>query len=273
MSAMTSIGSAARRTAHSDLLEALTRVGLFGYGIFHLAIAWLAVQIATDRAPGHADQVGAFQFLEKQPLGRVLLVVIAVGLGAMAVWQLLLAAVGHRNYRGRRRVLERIASGGRVVIYGFLLWTDVTVLHGTARPSGQTQEHATAGVLAHPAGAVLVGLAGAVVAGIGIGMAVYGIKAGFRSKLALDRIGPRWAAAVVWLGRIGYAAKGMAFAVVGGLLIDAAVTRRSTHSRGLDGALRELAAQPFGAILLGLVAAGFAAFGIYCFAQVRVRRI
>jgi Domain of Unknown Function (DUF1206) len=267
------VRGAASRTTHSGWFEVLTKVGFIGYGLLHLALAWLAVQIAVSHSTTHADQVGAFQLLQKQPTGRVLLVIIAVGLGAMALWQLVLAATGHHEYTGKRRAFERIASLSRVVVYVFLLWTDVKVINGTAKPSSASQQKATVGVLAHSWGPALVGFAGVLVFAIGVGMVVYGFKKAFASKLALRSARPATRKSVLNLGRVGYVAKGIAFAIVGALLFDAAVSDSASRSKGLDGALRTLAGEPFGAFLLIVVAIGFAAFGIYCFAQSKYRKI
>jgi hypothetical protein len=273
MSTTATVRGGARRTAHSGVLEALTRIGFVGYGLLHLAIAWLALQVAVHHSGTTADQTGAFQLLDKQPAGHALLIVIAVGLGAMALWQLLLAAVGHTAYTGRRRTLERIASLARVVVYAFLLWTDVRVLQGTATNGSSSQEHATAGILAHPAGQWLVALGGVVVFAIGVGMAIYGAKRSFESKLNLASARRPIRMTVVRLGQVGYIAKGVAFAVVGALLFDAAISDQAARSRGLDGAIRTLAGQPFGTALLVIIAIGFIAFGVYCFAQSRYRKI
>jgi len=269
----TEVAQGARRTAHSGLLEAITRIGFIGYGLFHLAIMWLAIQIAMHRSGSEADQVGAFQLLQRQPAGHALLVIIAIGLGAMALWQLLTAAVGHTQYSGRRRVFERLASLGRVIVYGFLLWTDIRVLSGSAGSASSSQQSATAGMLGHAGGRWLVALAGLVVIGIGIGLAIYGGKKAFRSKLALGSARPAVRKTVVRLGQVGYIAKGLAFGIVGGLLFDAAISDQASRARGLDGALRTLAGHGFGTVLLIIIAIGFAAFGIYCFAQSRYRKI
>jgi Domain of Unknown Function (DUF1206) len=273
MSTTAAVRGGARRAANSSVLETLTRIGFIGYGLLHLAIAWLALQVAINHSGSSADQVGAFQLVRKQPAGTVILWVIVVGLGAMALWQLLLAAVGHTMYTGKRRTLERIASLGRVVVYVFLLWTAVKVIEDTATAGAGPQQHATAGILAHPAGRWLVAIGGIVVFGIGIGMLVYGAKKAFDSKLALGSANRTTRQSVLRLGQVGYIAKGVAFAIVGVLLFDSAISDQPSRSKGLDGALRTLAGEPFGIVLLVIVAIGFAAFGVYCFAQSRYRKI
>jgi Domain of Unknown Function (DUF1206) len=274
---MTSMAQSARRTAgrarNSSVLEALTRGGFVGYGLLHLAVAWLALQIAFRRAGQEGSQSGAFQLLSHQPLGRPLLVVIAVGLLAMAVWQLLEAAIGNRDVTGGRRVAERVFSAGRTVIYAALAWTAWKVQSGAPTSSAGQQRQATAGVLAQPAGRVLVVLAALLVIGVGIGLVVYGAKRMFVRRLYTGRMSYSTRRLVVGLGRVGYIAKGVAFGIAGLLAFAAAVKKDAGTSTGLDGALHTLAGKPYGQVLLVAVAAGFAAFGVYCFFQSRYRKV
>ncbi|WP_433614021.1 DUF1206 domain-containing protein [Dactylosporangium sp. CA-139114] len=256
---------------NNDLLKYLTKVGFIGYGLLHLALAWVAAQIAFGQGGQEGDQSGAFQKLAEQPFGEVLLWFVIVCLVALAVWQAILAVWGHRDSHGKERVFERVSSGARVVVYGALAWTAGKVVLGAPASSANQQQAAAAGIMAKPAGAWLVGLAGLVVLGFGIGMMWYGLKRKFAKKLRLAGAHGRQAA--IRAGQIGYAAKGIAFGIVGYLLIDAAVTNDPGKSRGLDAALHTLAGQPFGKFLLLAVALGVAAFGVYCFFQAKYRKV
>jgi hypothetical protein len=273
MSTRESAVRVARKTHDSKSLEVVTRAGFLGYGVFHLVVGWLALRLALGHPTGASDQSGAFQFLASQPFGRVLLVVIIIGLIAMAVWQLLLAAVGHRQERGHRRTFERLASAGRTIIYGALAYTAGKVVAGAHPSSADQQQNATAGILAHPAGRVLVVVAGLAVLALGIGLVVYGARKLFERRLMIARMSGRTRTVAVRLGQVGYVAKGLAFAIVGLLIAVAALRRDASRSRGLDSALHELAAKPYGVLLLVLIAAGFAAFGVYCFFQSRYRKV
>ena len=64
----------------------------------------------------------------------------------------------------------------------------------------------------------------------------------------------------------------VAYAIVGILVLVAAITFDPNKAGGLDDALRTLAAQPFGAVLLVIVALGLAAYGVYCFFEARCRK-
>lgn len=263
----------ARSAANSGLLVGLTRMGFIGYGLLHLAVAWLAWQIAFGQAGEAGDQSGAFRTLAAQPFGRFLLWLIIVGLGAMAIWQASLAIWGHRQKHGRSRVFERLASAARVLVYTALAFTAGRVVTGAPSSSGDQQQNATAGIMAKPAGVWLVGLAGLVVLAVGIGMVIYGGKRVFEQKLNLAELPWRARNLAVRTGQVGYVAKGIAFSIVGYLLVDAAIRHDASKSRGLDAALHTLAGQPYGKFLLVAVALGFAAFGVYCFFQSRYRRV
>jgi hypothetical protein len=260
-----------RNMTNNELLKGLTRVGFTGYGLLHLALAWVAAQIAFGQGGEEGDQSGAFQKLADQPFGAVLLWFVIICLVALAVWQAILAAWGHRESHGRERVFERVASAARVIVYGVLAWTAGKVVTGVPSSSAQQQQQATAGIMAKPAGAWLIGLVGLGVLAFGLGMMWYGWKRKFARKLAVTR--PQARKAATRAGQIGYVAKGIAFGIVGYLLVDAAITNDPGKSRGLDAALRTLAGQPYGKFLLLAVALGVAAFGVYCFFQVRYRKV
>lgn len=273
MSVTQSASRTARKAGNSRSLELLTRGGFIGYGLFHLAIAWLALQIALGHPRQEGDQSGAFRLLQDQPGGKLLLIVVIVGLAAMAVWQLLLAAVGHREESDKRRVAERLMSLCRTVVYGALTWTAIKIVQGAPTSSAKQQENATAGVLGSTGGRFLVGIAGVIVVGIGIGMIVYGVRRSFEKRLRIGAMSGRTREVVTRLGQVGYAAKGVAFGIVGVLLVEAATSNRASRSRGLDAALHTISKQPFGRVLLIVVAVGFAAYGVYCFCQAKYRKV
>lgn len=263
----------ARTAARSTFLEWLARIGFIGYGILHLAVAWLALQLTLGKPHSEESQSGAFRTVAGQPFGRFILIVIIVGLFAMAVWQLLLAFVGHTNEQGWHKPFERAASAGRTIIYSALALTALKVVQGAATSSAKQQQDFTATLLGKPAGPALVVIVGLAVVALGVGNAVYGFKKMFVRRLKTGEMSPQVRKATISLGRFGYMAKGFAFAVVGILIVVAGFAKDPGKSRGLDSALKTLAQQNYGIVLLILVAAGFAAFGVYCFSQSRYRKI
>ncbi|MFB9546720.1 DUF1206 domain-containing protein [Micromonospora sagamiensis] len=273
MSLTHSAQATASRTANSRWLETLARVGFIGYGIVHLLFAWLALQIAFGKSSDDGDQSGALRTLAAQPMGKFLVVAIAVGLLAMAIWQGLEAAVGHRAERGGERVVERLASAGRAIVYLYFAWTAWKVFSDAGSNSADKQEALTGELMTSSGGRWLVGLAGVALASIGAGLVIYGLVKRFEKHLKTGEMDARTRQLARRLGVAGYVAKGTAYAIAGILVVVAAINYDPEKARGLDAALRTLREQSYGPILLALVALGIAAFGAFCFVQSRYRKV
>jgi hypothetical protein len=273
MSATRSAEATASRAANSRGLKLLARAGFVGYGIVHLLFAWLALQIAFDKPADDGDQSGALRTLAAQPLGKFLVIAIAVGLLAMAIWQAFEAAVGHLEDRGRERTLERLASVGRTIVYLYFAWTAFKVFTDANSNSADKQQAMTEQLMGSTGGRFLIGLAGVALAALGVGLVIYGVAKQFEKHLQTGQMSPRTRTASRRLGVAGYAAKGVAYGVAGFLLLIAAVRYDPDKARGLDAALHTLRDQSYGAVLLTLVALGIAAFAVFCFVQARYRKV
>jgi uncharacterized protein DUF1206 len=258
--------------ADSPWLTRMARVGLVGFGVVHLLVAWLAVRIAWGGGSPEADDTGALRTMAAQPFGKVLLWGLAVGLFALALWQASLAAWGYRRHRGRKRAERRLVSAGRTVVYLVVAFSAARFGLGGDTSAAAKQEQATTGVLGLPGGQLIVGAVGLGILAVGVGLLWRALTEGFRENLDLAAMGenPRlWA---LRLGRAGYAAKGAALGIVGLLVVAAAVTYDPNKSRGLDAALKTLAGQPYGQWLLSALALGIACYGLYCFFWARYAR-
>ncbi len=277
MSAQGAAGSAmqtARQAGDSDGLEHLARVGLIAYGVVHVLVAWLALQLAWGGGGESADQSGAMATLAESPLGTPLLWVIAVGLTALAAWQAAEVLRWRRGWSatGKARTTAVKKSGKAIVkavIYVALAVLAVRFATGGGQSSSQEQQQTTAGVFAWPAGRWLVGAAGLALIAAGAYHVYKGVTKRFLKEIDTTDCSRAAIRLVTRLGQVGFPGKGIALAVVGGLLAYAAITFDPSKAQGLDGALRTLLDLPFGQILLTLVAVGIAAFGAFCFVRAR----
>jgi hypothetical protein len=277
MSVQGAAGSAmgtARQAGDSDGLEHLARVGLIAYGVMHVLVAWLALQLAWGGGGESADQSGAMQTVAESPIGKPLLWVIAVGLIALAVWQAAEVLRWRHGWSasGKTRTKAVKKSGkaiAKAVIYAALAVLAIRFATGGGQSSSQQQQQTTAGVFDWPAGRWLVAAAGLVLIGSGAYHVYKGVTKRFLKEIDTSDASPSATRLVTRLGQIGFPGKGIALAGVGALLVYAAVTFDSSKAQGLDGALRSILNLPFGQILLTLVALGIAAFGAYLFVRAR----
>jgi hypothetical protein len=263
-----------RGAGDSDGLEHLARVGLIAYGVVHLLVAWLALQLAWGGGGESADQSGAMATVAESPVGKPLLWIIAIGLIALAVWQAAevlrwrsgWSASGKTRTKAIRKSVKAIA---KAVMYAALAVLAIRFATGGGQSSSEQQQQTTAGVFDWPAGEWLVGAAGLALIASG-GYHVYkGVTKRFLKEIDTSDATPSAVRLVTRLGQVGFPGKGVALAGVGGLLVWAAVTFDPSKAQGLDGALRTILELPFGRILLTIVALGIAAFGAYLFVRAR----
>lgn len=252
---------AGRKVQQNPVYQAFVTVGLIAYGIVHLLIAWISLQIAWGGSNQQASNTGALQELAEKPGGNIILAVCAVGLFMLVVWQLIEAAIGHTHVEGKKRLVKRLASVGKAVTYGVIGFTAAKVALGAGGGGGEQKQQSLIGaVMQNPAGRVLIVVVGLVVIAVGVGSIVKGVRRSFTEDL--DGSVPHWAKV---LGTIGYIAKGLAVVIVGFLFGWAAITFQPEAAGNTNSALRSLVDKPFGPYLLTAMAAGIAAFGLFSF--------
>jgi hypothetical protein len=258
-------------------IERLARVGYVAKGVVYVIIGVLAARAAFGAGGRTTGSRGAMETIIQQPFGRTMLAVIAIGLLGYSAWQLIAAATdAERKGSEAKGLALRVAQAGRALVYAGLALSAARLVMGEPGGDGGGDASAadwTARLMAAPAGRWLVGLAGAGVIGYALYQLYRAYAAKVRKHLDLSEATPSQAEWVVRLGRFGIAARGVVFVVIGWFLVRAAMEYDPDRASGLGGALATLARQDYGAWLLGIVALGLIAYGVYQFANARYRRI
>lgn len=257
-----------RKADNSNMLDHAVRVGLVAYGIVHLLIAWIAIQLAFGDREGKASTDGALSQMAQTSLGGILMWVVTFGFAALVLWQLTEAILGHRDEEGKKRLFKRLGSALKVVLYGAIGLSALKIAMGGGSGGGST-DTMTAELMAMPGGQLLVGLAGVAVFGYGARLIYRGLSEKFMDKLKASGQFGNGGKAFVTFGKVGYVSKGLALFVIAGLFVWAALTQDPKKSGGLDQALQTVLEQPFGVPMLVVLAAGIACYGLFAFAWAR----
>ena len=213
-----------QRVEQSDVLDHLVRAGLVAYGVVHLLLAWLTIQLALGDHNEEASTSGAMSELAQQPFGKVLVWAIAIGMFLLVLWRLLEAAFGHRSEEGWTRVGKVAGSLLKAAIYAALCVTATKVALGSGGSGGSGSDTMTATLMSQPGGQWLVAVVGLAVIGYAVHVAWRGWTEKFAENLDTEgKLGMSGASYLV-LGKIGHIGKGVALAIVGGLFVYAGVT-------------------------------------------------
>jgi hypothetical protein len=259
--------------AHGRGLAILARAGYAAKGVIYLVVGSLAVLAATGSGGGTTDTRGALRVIGENGGGRALLLLMGVGLLGFALWSLIAAALDAED-RGRdaKGIALRIGRAVRGLAYGLLGVEALRIVANLSTSSGDGAEHWSARALAMPWGRWLV-----VAAGLGvIAYAIYqffrGARKNLRKRLRLIEAPAvdRW---VIKVARFGIIARGVVFLMIGWLLVRAGWNRQPDQAGGIDESLNALAQNSWGPIVLGLVAVGLVAYGIWELVNAKYRHI
>ncbi len=254
-------------------MERLARLGYATEGAVYALIGLLAAGAAFGTGGRATGQRGTLEVVAGRPFGSVFLGLIAVGFLGYALWRSVQAiADPDREGTDVKALGKRLGYGASALVYAGLALSAAGLSLGTASGGG-TPDDWTALLLSWPLGQVLVVCVGAAVVGISLRELYQAYKAEFLEYLKLGEMGEKVRKWTERWGRLGVGARGIVFGIAGVFLIRAALQYDPQEARGLGGALRTLAQQPLGPWLLGAVALGLMAYGLFMLSVARYRRI
>jgi uncharacterized membrane protein YidH (DUF202 family) len=268
----------AKAETGSGWYAVLARTGLVAKGVSFGIVGLLAIKLALGDGGKATSRQGALQSLAQHSFGKVLLILLAVGFAAYALWRFV-QAFAEREEGGDKEALKkwgkRAGYVGRGLIYAGLTFTAVKILvgAGAGESQNQTARKTAATILGWPAGTWLVGIVGAAIVGAGLWNLYRGLSRKFEDRW---RVHGMSAGARTWGGRVGvlgHVARAVVFALIGIFVVRAALDYDPKDAIGFDGALQKLAHASYGPYLLGLTAAGLICYGLFCFVDARYRDV
>src|SRR2546423_4088156 len=171
--------------------EWLARAGFVARAVVYVTIGVLALKLALGLGGTPADQRGALHAVAHQPFGKLLLTLMAIGLGGYSLWRLVRAAIGH-GPEGSDTGFERLAALASGIAYGAICAIAIEILLGAGGGgSSGSPKKATAGVFGWPAGTWIVGIAGGVMIGVALYQGYRGITKKFLRDSKVEEMGPR----------------------------------------------------------------------------------
>jgi hypothetical protein len=265
---------------HPGLVK-VGRAGWFAKGVVYAIAGALALLLALEAsgwsdAPAGSSQeaspTGALKAVSERSGGTVLLWVLAIGMFLYAAWRVVTALLpGGTDAGAMAKRIGYLVSAG---LYTFLAISAIRLATGPASADGNAEvTDLSSRVMENAAGRFLVGAVGAIIMAVGLYRIGKGFKQDVADELDLSGMSPARVRLTRRLGAVGEIGRGVGIGLVGFFLLRAALTYNAQEATGLDGALRRLADEPWGLVVVVIVGLGFAAYGLFCLTTFTHRRL
>jgi Domain of Unknown Function (DUF1206) len=272
-----------RVTAEHPGVVKIGRAGWCAKGVVYLIAGCLALSVAakasawsdTTSVTGNqeASPTGAIKTVAGSGGGTVLLWLLAIGMLLYAAWRVVSALLPGGT--DAKALVHRIGYAVSAVIYTtFALSAIALARHAPEVQDGNKKvTDISASIMEHSAGRLVLGAVGVIVIAVGLYRISKGVTMDVNDELDLSGMS---SARVTWtqrLGAIGEVGRGIGIGLVGFFMLRSALTYDANEATGLDGALRRLATESWGVVVVVVVGIGFAAYGIFCLATFTHRRL
>ena len=246
-------------------------MGYAAKGVIYFLIGVLAIEAAILPERKAAGTYTALKHLSTQPLGSILLCILAVTLTGYVGRRLLQAIIypGHDRTFSPQALLQRVGYIMSGLSYTGVAYSALDIVFQLGEYN-HTAKSVIKDLFEQPIGEWIVFAGGIGVTLVGLGY-LYGAytESYIGEFVAFNPYFERW---ITVLGKIGIATRGVAFVVTGVFLVEASILSDADLAGGLQNAFQILGAKPLGWLWLWLIGSGFIAYGIYMFVAAKYRR-
>ena len=245
----------------------MARAGYAARAVVYGLVGIFAILLTFQEGGALTDTRGVLHRLMDQPFGKILLGAVAIGLFFFSAWRALQAIQDYdKKGSSPKGIAVRVGYGLSAFTYAALGFNAVNLIFHLTRQSGGGEKEIAQSIMGQSS--LFLGLIGLIIVSVGFLQIYLAVKEKFKKSLDLP-------GAYQWLYsicKIGIAARGVVFCLMGWLFVRAAWRTSTSELDGLKGVWKLLAAQSYGSVLVGCMAFGLLAFSVYGFTQAAYRK-
>jgi uncharacterized membrane protein YidH (DUF202 family) len=250
------------------------KLGLIAKGIVYCILGFLSFMAAIGFGGQKADKQNTVNFLYEQPFGKVILVLIAVGLLCYTAWRFI-QAIKDTEHKGKdaKGAFARLRYTFSGLVYlGLAIYAIKIVLNGNNGGNGNSRQMIVAKILEQPFGQWLIGLVAIGFFAAGIHQVYKAFSGHYHKNISYDNLGHAKKVVLDRAGKLGYTARGVVWGILGYFLLRAAMHNNPSEAQGTKQVF-DFLQNTGGALLMGVVALGLVAYGIFMFVRARFEHV
>ncbi|OBX21600.1 MULTISPECIES: DUF1206 domain-containing protein [Bizionia] len=246
--------------------ENIARVGLSAIGFVYILVGVLTALKTFNLGGREVGTKGVIGFLSGQPVAKVLLAAVAIGLFSYTFWRFYQTFTDSRNLGTKLNALFVRAgffTGG--LFYGSLGFIALKLLFGAGY---DTQQESVIKLLNSSFGSISAVIIGLIFGSKALFEIYFILSNQFKKNVQSSKIKPEIQKLLLNLGIIGHSARGIIFGIMSFLTIRTGLTFRNEKMSKLTDAFQFID-QNFGAFVLSIVAVGMSCYGLFMLVKAR----
>ncbi|QLE02598.1 DUF1206 domain-containing protein [Galbibacter sp. BG1] len=255
--------------------ENIARIGIATKGLIYSLIGGLTALSVIGVTGEKTGSSGVLDYVAKQPFGRVILGVLALGLICFVLWRLYQTFADPENHgTDLKGIVNRITYFTSGAFYAALAYAAVKkIISGLSSGGGSGgKESMLQFLLEKPFGQIMVTVVGLCFLGKALYQLYKAYSGKYKEEIEHAGLDAKAQKAILTAGKVGYTARGIVIVIVSYLIFKAAWYSNSNQAGGKEEAFQVLQSN-FGSLIMALVALGLLAYGFFMFVKAKYRPI
>ncbi|MCW8093380.1 DUF1206 domain-containing protein [Alteromonas sp. ASW11-130] len=260
---------------HETWIKYIARTGYASKTVLYIMLGVIVVSSAFSAftSSGSPSKKTVFTNILEQPFGRYLLMAVIAGMICYSLWRWIQCFLNTEelDMEKAKDIIMRVFLFISGVLYFLGAYAAVKILMGQRGSNGggesggdNSSENIAATLMEQSWGGYVVMALGIIIIIFAIVQFKHAWKCDFMDKFVTQNMSSKEIEASKKAGRIGYAARGIIYSVIGVFFLQAGWSHDPEEAGGLKEAFQSLMEQPFGDWLLMAVGIGIVLFGVFC---------